>query len=51
MHIGKHILIRDEDQIKEGIVIKILYEDLEIRLEDNTIITRKFWEIHTCQNQ
>jgi preprotein translocase subunit YajC len=29
----------------KGIVTKVLNEDLEIKLEDNTLITRKFWEI------
>ena len=45
MHIGKWLLVKYEGQIKKGIVIKIFDEDLDIRLEDNTIIRRKFWEV------
>jgi hypothetical protein len=48
MHIGKWLLVKHEGQIRKGIVIKIFQEDLDIRLEDNTIIRRKFWEVRAA---
>lgn len=45
MHIDKWLLVKHEGKILKGIVIKIYDEDLDIRLEDGTIISRKFWEI------
>jgi len=45
MHIGKWLLVKHEGKIQKGIV-KIIYpEDLDIELEDGTIIRRKFWEV------
>jgi len=48
MHIGKWLLVKHEGQIKKGIVTQIFPEDLDIRLEDNTIIRRKFWEVRNA---
>jgi len=48
MHIGKWLLDKHEGQIKKGIVTQIFPEDLDIRLEDNTIIRRKFWEVRNA---
>jgi hypothetical protein len=45
MYIGKWLLVRYENKIIKGIVTKIFQEDLDIRLEDDTIIRRKFWEV------
>jgi hypothetical protein len=45
MHINKWLLVKHEGQIKKGIVIKIFQEDLDIQLEDNTVVRRKFWEV------
>jgi hypothetical protein len=45
MQIGKVLLVKHEEKIQKGIVIKIFDEDLDIKLEDNTIIRRKFWEV------
>lgn len=46
MHIGKWLLVKHEGQVKKGIVTQIYPEDLDIKLEDGTIIRRKFWEVH-----
>ena len=48
MHIGKWLLIKHEQKILKGIVIKIFEEDLEIKLEDETIVRRKFWEVRNA---
>jgi len=48
MHIGKWLLVRHEGKVLKGIVTNIFQEDLDIRLDDNTIIRRKFWEVRTA---
>jgi hypothetical protein len=48
MHIGKWLLVRHEGKVLKGIVTMIFQEDLDIRLDDNTIIRRKFWEVRTA---
>jgi hypothetical protein len=40
--------VKHEDKILRGMVIKIYSEDLDIRLEDDTIVRRKFWEVRSC---
>lgn len=45
MHIGKRLLIKHDEKIKEGIVIKIFNEDLDIQLENGIIVRRKYWEV------
>ena len=45
MHIGKWLLIKHEGKIIKGVVIRIFPEDLDIKLEDETIVRRKFWEV------
>jgi len=45
MYIGQTLLIRHNGQIKEGKVKKIFPEDLELELENGTILMRKFWEV------
>jgi hypothetical protein len=45
MHIGKWLLVKHEDKIITGIVIKFFQDDLDIKLDDGTIIRRKFWEV------
>jgi hypothetical protein len=45
MYISKWLLVKHEGKILKGIVIKIYNEDLDIQLEDETIIRRKFWEV------
>lgn len=47
MHIGKWLLIKHEGIIHKGMVIKFFRDDLNIRLEDGTIIDRKFWEVRS----
>jgi len=48
MHIGKWLLVKHEGKILKGIVVNFWQEDLDIRLDDDTIIRRKFWEIRSC---
>jgi hypothetical protein len=48
MQIGRWLLVKHEDKILRGMVIKIYSEDLDIRLEDDTIVRRKFWEVRSC---
>jgi len=45
MYIGKWLLVKDSGQIKKGIVIDFSQEDLKIKLGDDTIINRKYWEV------
>lgn len=49
MHIGKPVLIKHNGEIVEGKVEVIYKEDLDIRLPDGTLITRKFWEIRKVE--
>jgi len=51
MQIGKRLLVRHEGKVLEGIVIKIFPEELEIKLDDHTIIQRKFWEVRSIKNE
>ena len=50
MHIDKWLLIKHEGKVIKGMVVKILSEDLDIKLEDGTIIRRKFWEVRNIPN-
>lgn len=45
MYLGCLVYIRHNGEVKEGNVITIFAEDLEIKLLDGTTIMRKFWEI------
>ena len=45
MHIGKWLLVKHEGKVIKGIVVKIYDEDLDIKLEDETVVRRKFWEV------
>jgi hypothetical protein len=45
MYIGKRVLVKHQEQIQEGIVKNFWEEDVEIQLADDTVITRKYWEI------
>jgi hypothetical protein len=51
MQIGKRLLVKHEGKVIEGIVIQIFIEDLEIKLDDQTIIQRKFWEVRSIKNE
>ena len=51
MHIGKRLLIRYEGKVQEGSVIDISQDDLNIRLDDGTIISKKFWEVRSLPNE
>lgn len=48
MHIGKWLLIKHEGKIIKGTVIQIFEEDLDIKLEDNTVVRRKYWEVRNA---
>jgi len=45
MHIRKWLLVKENGQILKGMVIKFSTEDLDIKLEDGTIVRRKYWEV------
>jgi hypothetical protein len=49
MQIGLRLLVKHEGIIKEGTVIDFSFEDLDIKLDDGTIIRRKFWEIRKIE--
>jgi hypothetical protein len=44
MNLGQRILVKHQDVVQEGKVIKIFEEELDIELENGEIIRRKFWE-------
>jgi hypothetical protein len=48
MQIGTWLLIKHENIIKKGRVIKIYPEDLDIQLENGNIVRRKYWEVRTA---
>jgi hypothetical protein len=48
MHIGKWLLIKYEGKILRGVVVKIFQEDLDIKLDAETIVRRKFWEVRNA---
>jgi len=48
MHIGQWLLVKHEGQIKKGSVINIYSEDIDIKLENNDIVRRKFWEVRNA---
>ena len=45
MFIGMSVLIRENGEVKEGKVEVIYDEELDIRLSDDTLVRRKWWEI------
>jgi len=49
MYIGQSVLIKNNGRIQEGKIEIIYDENLDIRLLDDTLITRKFWEIHKME--
>lgn len=51
MYIGQSVYVKHENKLKIGIIELIFVEDLEIRLENNTTIRRKFWEIARIKNE
>ncbi len=51
MHIGMSVLLRDNGEVKEGKVEIVYDEDLDIRLLDNTLVRRKFWEIRKVERK
>ena len=45
MYIGQKVLLKHEDKLQEGIIEKVLFEDLEIKLLGGELIQKKFWEV------
>jgi hypothetical protein len=45
MYIGQKLLVKHEGKVQEGIVENIYLEDLDIRLNNRELISRKFWEV------
>ena len=45
MFIGMSVLIKENGEVKEGKVEVIYDEELDIRLSDETLVRRKWWEI------
>ena len=48
MYIAQFVLVKHEGLVKKGQVTEIFPEDLQIKLEDGTLIMRKFWEIRNA---
>lgn len=51
MNLGKRVLTRIDNQVKECSVIKIEREDLTLKDDEGNIVIRKFWEIRTIPYQ
>jgi hypothetical protein len=51
MHIGKRLLVKHNNIVQEGKVENIYQEELEIRLDNNEVITRKFWETRSIKKE
>ena len=51
MQLGCRVLIKHNEKVVEGNVEKILQEDLHIKLEDGTIVMRKYWQIRKIKNE
>lgn len=45
MQIGNRVLLRHNKELKEGIVIEIESESLHIKLDNEEIVIRKYWEV------
>lgn len=45
MFIGMSVLVKENGEVKEGKVEVIYDEELDIRLLDETLVRRKWWEI------
>jgi hypothetical protein len=45
LQIGQRLLVKHDGRVRQGIVIKIFSEELDIKLEDEIIVRRKFWEV------
>ena len=50
MHIGQTLLVKHEGKIQEGIVEQIHLEDLDIRLSNGDLVSRKFWEVRKIEH-
>jgi len=45
MYITQWVLLKYETKLIKGVIISIFQDDLEIKLENESIIKRKFWEV------
>lgn len=48
MQIGKWLLTKHNGVVVKGIVIEFFSEDINIKLDDGTIIQRKYWEVRSA---
>jgi hypothetical protein len=51
MYIGQSVIIRYNNKVEEGRVIRIFSEELEIELTNKEIVLRKFWEVRKIKNE
>lgn len=51
MRIGQRLLAKYNGQIVEGIVIEIYFEDVDIKLDNGTVIKKKYWEVRKPINE
>ena len=51
MRMGQRVLVRENNEVYEGSVKKILNEDLIIDLNNGNTVQRKFWEIRKIQDE
>lgn len=51
MVIGRRLLIKHEGKIQESIVVEFSYDDLKLKLDDGTVILRKFWEVRKIEEK
>ena len=51
MQIGNKLLVRHNGLVLEGIVTNFYEETIEIKLANEEVITRKYWEVRAVQNE
>jgi hypothetical protein len=51
MRIGQILLAKHEGNLVQGIVIEIYAEEIDIKLDNEIIIRRKFWEVRKPLNE
>jgi len=47
MYLSQTVLIKYNEKIVEGKVVKIYDEELDIKLDDGEIVRKKYWEIRS----
>jgi hypothetical protein len=51
MYLGKRVIVKHQNKLQEGSVEQIFDEDLHIKLDNNEIITRKYWEVGKIKDE